>query len=135
MNASVDYGEIVRPGHLNPEYTRYERHRVWVVEANLKESERHIYHKRTFYIDEDSWQIALVDQYDERGELWRFSEGHALQFTNANLLWYASLTYHDLFSGRYLVELNGQEDDAFVFGKKLSRRQFTKSAIRRQGIQ
>ena len=37
-------------------HRRYELHRVWVVEATLKEGKRHIYHKRILYIDEDSWR-------------------------------------------------------------------------------
>jgi Protein of unknown function (DUF1329) len=57
--------------HQNPDYFRYELHRVWEVEATLKEGERHIYGRRVYYIDEDSWSIVLKDAYDGRGELWR----------------------------------------------------------------
>ena len=58
---------------LNPEFVRWEKHRVWVVEANLKAGKRHIYHKRTFYLDEDSWVAIASDQYDARGDLYRGS--------------------------------------------------------------
>jgi len=68
----VKYEEILKAGHINPDLTRYEKHRVWVVEANLKEEFRHIYNKRVFYIDEDSWQIQLVDSYDSRNELYQW---------------------------------------------------------------
>ena len=132
-NPKTQYDEIVQAGHINQDLTRYELHRVWKVEATLKEDERHIYGKRTFYIDEDSWQIAIADHYDNRGELWRASEGHALQFVNANTPWYVSTTTYDLFSGRYLVELNNEEKDPFQFGKQMKRKNFTASAIRRQG--
>ena len=44
---------------------RYEKHRVWVVEANLKDNTRHTYKKRVFFIDEDSWQVAIADIYDK----------------------------------------------------------------------
>src|SRR5690554_7719465 len=37
------YDDIVKPGHLNQDLTRYELHRVWVVEATLKEGQRHVY--------------------------------------------------------------------------------------------
>jgi hypothetical protein len=62
------YKYILHKGHLNPENTRYELHRVWVIEATLKEKWRHVYSKRTFYIDEDTWQVVAADQYDTRGE-------------------------------------------------------------------
>ncbi len=104
----VKYSDIVQPGHINQDYTRYELHRVWKVEATLKEGQRHVYGKRTFYLDEDSWQIAISDNYDNRGQLWRASEGHALQFVNANTPWYVSTTSYDLFSGRYMVDLNNE---------------------------
>ena len=28
-----------------------------------------------FYVDEDTWQIVVADNYNEDGELWRFPEG------------------------------------------------------------
>ncbi len=130
---SAKYKDIVGAGHINQNYTRYELHRVWKVEATLKESARHIYKKRTFYVDEDSWQIALADHYDSRGDLWRTSEGHALQFANGNTLWYASIANYDLFSGRYVIELNSEERNAFMFARKLKRKHFTTGAIRRLG--
>jgi hypothetical protein len=44
---------------------------VWEVEATLKKGKRHIYAKRVFYSDEDTWIIVLADAYDGRGNLWR----------------------------------------------------------------
>jgi hypothetical protein len=64
----VKYEDILTPAHINPELTRFEKHRVWVVEASLKPEFRHIYQKRGFYIDEDSWQVQVADMYDSRNE-------------------------------------------------------------------
>lgn len=63
--------DITKPGHINPDLVRWELHRVWVVEATLKEGKRHIYSKRIFYLDEDTWQALASDQYDGRGQLYR----------------------------------------------------------------
>ncbi len=52
---------------------RWELHRVWVVEATLKPGKRHIYQKRVFYFDEDSWVALASDEYDARGQLYRGS--------------------------------------------------------------
>jgi hypothetical protein len=68
---ALRYAELLTPDTLNPDYLRYELHRVWVVEARLKPGMRHIYTRRTIYIDEDSWQILTADHYDSRGALWR----------------------------------------------------------------
>lgn len=59
------------PKHLNPDHVRWELHRVWVVEATLKPGKRHIYSKRIFFLDEDSWAAVASDQYDARGQLFR----------------------------------------------------------------
>jgi hypothetical protein len=61
--------DIMKPGAVNPDLLRWELHRVWVVEATLKPGKRHIYAKRTYYLDEDSWVAVASDEYDARGQL------------------------------------------------------------------
>ena len=61
--------DILKPGHVNPDLMRWELHRVWVVEATLKPGKRHIYAKRVFYFDEDTWVAVASDEYDARGQL------------------------------------------------------------------
>jgi len=75
---SVKYKDLLPAKVVNQDYMRYEKHRVWVVEANLKDGERHVYAKRRFYIDEDSWMIAATEAYDGRGELWRVGYQNSL---------------------------------------------------------
>ncbi len=53
-SADVKYADLLKVGHLNPQYTRYELHRVWVVEGTLKPTARHLYSKRVLYLNEDS---------------------------------------------------------------------------------
>ena len=63
--------DALGPKFLKPEFIRWEKHRVWVVDSTLKEGQRHLYSRRTFYIDEDSWVAVAGDMYDGRGNLWR----------------------------------------------------------------
>jgi len=133
INKDAKYADIIGAGHINQEFARYELHRVWHIEATLKEGARHIYGKRSLYLDEDTWQIAIAEHSDNRGQLWRVSEGHAMQFVNANTPWYTSITNYDLISGRYMVELNSEERNAFKFGSVVKRKDFTTAAIRRSG--
>lgn len=132
MDKTAKYRDIVKPGHINQDYSRYELHRVWQVEATLKDNERHVYSKRTLYVDEDTWQIALADHYDNRGELWRVSEGHTIQFVEGNTPFYASITNYDLFSGRYLVSLFNEESKPFNFDAIVKRKYFTPGSLRRR---
>lgn len=130
----VKYSELVMPGHINPEYVRWELHRVHVVEANLKDGERHIYKKRVFYIDEDSWGIALVDQYDNRGELWRVSAAMLKNYYELPGTWSSGDLYHDLQSRRYSANgMYSEERQAPVFESTVpSSRYFKPSSLRRR---
>lgn len=134
VDRSVSYDQIIKPGHINQDLTRYELHRVWHVRATLKEGERHIYAQRDFYIDEDTWQASVIDHYDGRGELWRVAEAHAMQFYDQIVPWYAVETLYDLLSGRYLVlGLTNEEVDPYQFGVKRQSRDYTPAALRRAG--
>jgi len=134
LDTSAKYDSLIQAGHLNPQYLRYELHRVWQVEATLKEGMRHIYAKRTLFIDEDTWGAAVIDQYDGRGELWKLSEAHKIQFYDVNTPWMVAETLHDLNSGRYLVTgLNNEEPKFIKWGGKASRRDFSSAALRRMG--
>ncbi|WP_156504327.1 DUF1329 domain-containing protein, partial [Oleiphilus sp. HI0066] len=117
-----------------PEYVRWELHRVHVVEANLKKGARHIYKKRVFYIDEDSWSIALVDQYDNRGELWRVSAAMLKNYYELPGTWTTSDVFHDLQSRRYSVNgLYSEERQAPLFESKVpGKRYFKPQSLRRR---
>jgi hypothetical protein len=128
---SLKYADIVRPGHINPEHVRYEKHRVWVVEANLKENTRHIYKKRVFFIDEDSWQIAVTDIYDDRDELYRVGVAHGLNYYEVPTQWSTLEVFHDLQSKRYIAIGLDNEAKMYDFSAKLKDVQFTSRALQR----
>jgi len=125
------YKDIVRKGHINQDLPRYELHRVWVVEGNLKPGTSHIYAKRVFFLDEDTWQIALVDIYDRRGELWRWQEAHTTMAYDKPFPLPAIETIYDLQSGRYLTQAMNNEDPEF-FEKVFEPAYFDPSNVQRQ---
>ena len=51
-----------------------------MVEATLRKGFSHLYDKRRFYIDEDSWAILAVDLYDEKGQLIGLQESHPISY-------------------------------------------------------
>jgi len=125
--------DSVKPLHLNPDLLRYELHRVWVVEASLKGGAQHIYAKRTFFLDEDSWQAAIVDQYDGRGQLWRVSEGYGMNFYDLPVHSYAVEAHYDLQARRYIALGAIIPNYAYSFGASLTTEDFTPDALRREG--
>ena len=99
----LKYSDLLKPGHINQDLARYELHRVWVVDATLKPGTSHIYSRRTFYLDEDSWNVVLIDKYDGRGQLWRFSEQHSENWYDVPM-WFGTVElHHDLQSRRYIA--------------------------------
>lgn len=128
------YADILKPGHINPDLTRFEKHRVWVVEANLKPEYRHIYQKRVFYIDEDSWQVQVADMYDSRGELYRVAVAHGINYYEIPTQWSTLEVYHDLNSRRYLAMGLDNETKMYEFNSALDDGNFTPQALRRIGI-
>ena len=131
--SASDYDDMVLPGHLDPSLLRYELHRVWVVEAHLRDGARHINPHRTYYLDEDSYQILMVEHYDKRGELWRFSEAHPIVYYEVPTLWTSVETHHDLQSGRYVSYRQDNSDGVASFNVDLSTKQFSPQALRRKG--
>jgi hypothetical protein len=125
--------DIVRPGHLNADLTRYELHRVWIVDARLREGTRHINSRRTFYLDEDTYQIALIDHYDQRGELWRASEAHTIQYYDVPTYWSSIESHMDLQSGRYVATGLDNQDPVNTFNVPLSISSYTPQALRTRG--
>ncbi|MFV0929967.1 DUF1329 domain-containing protein [Pseudomonas jessenii] len=131
----VKYEQLLTPGHLNPQFTRYELHRVWVVEGTLKPGARHIYSKRVLFLDEDSWGAALVDQYDGRGELWRVSMAYLKNFYDLPTTWSALDVFHDLQARRYYVQnLDNEEPGTVDFAQPVPEdAYFMPSALRQRG--
>ncbi|MEM1090892.1 MAG: DUF1329 domain-containing protein [Pseudomonadota bacterium] len=129
----LSYDDFVRPGHLNPDLMRYEKHRVWVFEGTLKNGQRHINSRRTYYLDEDSYQIVLIDHYDGRDELWRFSEAHGVNYYEVPTYWSTVEVHHDLQSGRYVAVGLDNNDDVNVFDKPGNPGDYTPQALRTRG--
>jgi len=103
IGADLSYAELLKPGHINPQYTRYELHRVWVIRATLKAAWRHVYSQRDFYLDEDSWSVVIADQYDKQGKLFRVSLSYLHQDHDLPGTVPVINAYHDLNSRQYHV--------------------------------
>lgn len=126
--------DILKPLHINQALARYELHRVWVVEATLKPGTNHVYSRRTFYVDEDSWQVLAVDQYDGRGQLWRVSEAHCINYYDAQVFWSTLEVHTDLLAGRYLAIGLDNENKMYDYTLKRSPQDYTPAKLRQEGV-
>ena len=135
QSPQVKYADILKTGHTNQDLARYELHRVWEVEATLKSGERNIYAKRRFFIDEDSWQIAVSEHYDGRGQLWRVGQAMLVQQFAQQVPVYAFEALYDIIAGRYLaIGMANEEKRSIEYGIQASAVDFTPAALRNAGV-
>ena len=133
QDGGVRHDQLIQPGHLNPDFLRYELHRVWEVDARLKDGASHVYARRTFFLDEDSWQILIGDHYDDQGRLWRVAEAHTINYYQVPMVWETLLAIYDLQNGRYLAFGLNNELPPDRFDEPMSKADFTPDALRRLG--
>ncbi|MDB6049590.1 MAG: hypothetical protein JWR17_2336 [Pseudomonas sp.] len=105
LNYHDKAADVTTANFVNPDLMRWELHRVWVVEATLKPGKRHIYTKRTFYLDEDSWTVLASDEYDARGQLFRGGFAHLTYSYDVQAPDTLNHMLYDFVSGAY--NLNG----------------------------
>ncbi|MGH8446121.1 MAG: DUF1329 domain-containing protein [Solimonas sp.] len=122
-------------GHPNPEHIRHELRRVWVIEGTLRKGMRHIYSKRRFYIEEDSWNKVMGENYDLRNQLWRVAVDGTDYAYDAKAYYNNVSIYQDLQAGSYSIEKMSNE---LPHGNYLNRREprpgeFTPDGVRRGG--
>lgn len=136
MNTNtLDYKDMLKPGHVSSDLQRWELHRVWVLEGTLREGERHIYGKRVMYIDADSWQLVELDEYDTRGELWRVGIGYVMNYYEVPTQWTMIDAFHDLRAKRYDVKNLpvAKEQDQDFTRPAPNLRYFSPAALSRRG--
>jgi hypothetical protein len=131
---TVKVADVLKPNHVNQDLARYELHRVWVVDATLKAGISHIYPRRTFYLDEDSWIPVLTDKYDGRGDLWRVGEWHSINMYDIPMQYGTLEVHYDLQAGRYLAMGLRNNEPTFYEAVKRTPGDFTPQNLRVLGM-
>ena len=131
---SLKYKDMIQKNTANADLLRYELHRVWEIEATLKAGSKHVYGKRVFFLDEDSWSVLYEDAYDTRKQLWRVSMFPMIQFYDAKVPWYRANIWHDLNNGGYLFSnVDNEIKTPWKFGEKGKWGEFQPDSLRRIG--
>lgn len=121
-------GQLMR-SHLNPECERWELHRVWEVEATLKQGRRHVYSKRTYYLDEDTYGAGLYDAWDQNGQLYRSMMLGGVQFYDHDIPYIVKHVIYDFNRGMYGLINDALNSGYRVLSSPRSERELNPEAI------
>jgi hypothetical protein len=126
--------QLLKPNHLNPDLVRWELHRVWVVEATLRPGKRHVYSKRVFYLDEDSWAALASDEYDARGQLYRAGFAYMAPSYDLPAPYTDMFSHHDLVARVYSLTGFIAETGGLRHTKALPDREWTADSLAGSGV-
>jgi hypothetical protein len=135
-NQDAKLADIFGPDYPKRDLIRYEVHRVWKIEGTVKQGERHQFPKRTAYLDEDSWMMVAVDNYDAQGKVWRVQESYPYVAWELPACVYQGYIVYDLNVGRYMADNMPQEGKVdWLAGRegRIDTRKFNADELRRAG--
>ncbi|MHB9798718.1 DUF1329 domain-containing protein [Pseudomonas sp. MT3] len=105
LDTSAKITDVAQKDFVAPESRHYELHRVWVVEATVRQGMRHMAPKRVFYIDEDSWNLLVANDYDKQGQLWKVREAFSIPVYETGTCDMGAMVQFNLADGRYLYDM------------------------------
>lgn len=98
---NLKWEDIYGKKHVNQDLIRYELHRVWVLDSELKPGFRHLYKRHVAYFDEDSWWGVASEAYDAKDRLWRVAEQYNVNLYDKRMIRPMGDVQIDLVNGRY----------------------------------
>ncbi|MGH8384970.1 MAG: DUF1329 domain-containing protein [Pseudomonas sp.] len=132
--ANAKAEDLVGEKFINPEFMRWELHRVWVVEANLKAGARHVVPKRRLYIDEDTWTILTTDLWDAKGQLWKSMQIPPLTYPEIPLTLSVPLVIYNFQSRDYALMSSTSGSNEGINFAELPATMYTPQYLERSGV-
>ena len=135
-DTSRKFKDIFGADYPNRDLVRYELHRVWKVEATVKAGKRHLFPKRTFFLDEDSWMAVAQDLYDAQNKIWRVMESYPYTAWELPACVFQGYVSYDLNVGRYMADNMPQEGKVdWLAGQEghIDAKKFNPDELRRAG--
>ncbi|MCF5722807.1 DUF1329 domain-containing protein [Pseudomonas syringae] len=121
--------------HMKADAIRWELHRVWVVEATLKNGQRHVMPKSTYYLDEDTWAAVLGERYDARGQLAKALWTSPVVMPDLPGVVTLSGGFYDLLSGAWFVgDLFAGKSEQYRIVQAYKDSVFTGDAMAGEGV-
>jgi hypothetical protein len=127
--------EVLTKSHLNPDHVRWELHRVWVIDATLRQGQRHQAPKSRYYCDEDTWICTLGDRWDANGQLWKTLWAQTFVAPDLPGTPIGSFGFNDLLSGQgFAGNLYNAKSSQYPIKPRYSDSVFTPDAMAGEGV-
>jgi hypothetical protein len=127
--------EVLGKHHLNPDHVRWELHRVWVVDASLRQGQRHQAPKSRYYCDEDTWTCVLGDRWDANGQLWKTLWAQTFVAPDLPGLPVGAFGFNDLVSGQaFVANLYNSKASHYPLKPRLPDDLFTPDSLAGSGV-
>ncbi len=135
VQAAAKPEDVLGKHHMNPDYMRWELHRVWVVEADLAPGKRHQLPKARYYLDEDTWQALLGDRWDANGQLAKTLWSLPSVMPDLPALAQMSSGFYDLTSGAWFIQnLFTGKDQQYSVVDRYKPSEFSSAAMAGRGV-
>lgn len=127
--------EVLGKHHLNPDHVRWEKHRVWIVDATLRQGQRHQASKSRYYCDEDTWTCVLGDRWDANGQLWKTLWAQTFVAPDLPGTLIGAFGFNDLISGSAFVgNLYNAKSAQYALKSRYADSVFTPDAMAGEGV-
>jgi hypothetical protein len=129
MQPTTD-AEVLAAHHLAPNHMRWELHRVWIVEATLRDGRRHQAPRSRYYCDEDTWTCVLGDRWDAKGQLWKQLWANTFVAPDLPGVVIGSFGFSDLLAGTaFVADLYNQKKSHYSIVQRHSDGSFTPDGL------
>lgn len=126
--------KLLQPSFVNPECTRWELQRVYVVEATVQQGKRHLLPKRVFYVGEDGYHSIASDDYDTAGKLYRTVFRPSFVPAEGGTNPYSMTILYDFARGAYVTQALPNDFDGVRFVAPPNPRDLSPDALAATGV-
>ncbi len=127
--------EVIKGHFLDPDDVRWELHRVYVIEATLRQGKRHQTPKGRYYLDEDTYIAVLGDRWDANNQLWKSVWYLPMVLSDVPATAGLTFGYYDLLSGAgYVANLYNESKVQYKIVPPQKDAVFTPEALAGEGV-
>ena len=101
--------DVIGKNFANPEYVRWELHRVWEIEGALKPGARDVRPRRKVYVDEDTWIALVGNVFDGQGNLWHTTMAFPTLMYEFPAVYMQNMQTIDVIKGSYTLTIHNDQ--------------------------